>query len=392
MINNMKYDYLIVGAGIVGLTIAYELNKRNSMLKIAIIEKEDDVAKHASGRNSGVLHAGFYYTENSLKAMLTMLGNKKMKEFCYDNKIKVNKTEKIVVAQNKKELKTIDELYRRAKKNGVDVSIISSKEVRKIDPNINTYKKALYSPTTASVDPKQVCFKLKENLIDRGVEFKFNYSFDNIDFEYNYLINCAGLYADKIAKQFGLAKNYTILPFRGAYLKYNGPEKIINRNVYPVPNLKNPFLGVHFTITSDNHIKIGPTASPALWRENYGGLSRFSLKEFCSIVYYQGKLFLLNSFGFRGLAFDAIKNFFKRNIISSAGKLVYDVNNNFSNISPGIRAQLLDIKTNELVQDFVIQHEKKSTHILNAVSPAFTCSFAFASYTVDEIEKQKGKV
>jgi len=388
----MKYDYLIVGAGIVGLTIAYELNKRNSMLKIAIIEKEDDVAKHASGRNSGVLHAGFYYTENSLKAMLTMLGNKKMKEFCYDNKIKVNKTEKIVVAQNKKELKTIDELYRRAKKNGVDVSIISSKEVRKIDPNINTYKKALYSPTTASVDPKQVCFKLKENLIDRGVEFKFNYSFDNIDFEYNYLINCAGLYADKIAKQFGLAKNYTILPFRGAYLKYNGPEKIINRNVYPVPNLKNPFLGVHFTITSDNHIKIGPTASPALWRENYGGLSRFSLKEFCSIVYYQGKLFLLNSFGFRGLAFDAIKNFFKRNIISSAGKLVYDVNNNFSNISPGIRAQLLDIKTNELVQDFVIQHEKKSTHILNAVSPAFTCSFAFASYTVDEIEKQKGKV
>ena len=213
----MKYDYLIVGAGIIGLTIAYELNKRNSTLKIAIIEKEDDVAKHASGRNSGVLHAGFYYTKNSLKAMLTMLGNKKMKEFCYDNKIKVNKTEKIVVAQNKEELKTIDELYRRAKKNGVDVSIISSKEVRKIDPNIKTYKKALYSPTTASVDPKQVCFKLKENLIDRGVEFKFNYSFDNVDFDYNYLINCAGLYADKIAKQFGLAKNYTILPFRGAY-------------------------------------------------------------------------------------------------------------------------------------------------------------------------------
>ncbi len=392
MKNEKKFDYLIVGAGIIGLTIAYELNKKSPSLKIIIIDKEKDVAKHASGRNSGVLHAGFYYSENSLKALLTVIGNKKMKQFCYDNDIKVNKTEKIVVAQNEDELKTLNELSNRAKKNGVDVSIISEDELKRIDPNVKTYKKALYSPNTASVDAKQVCLKLKEDLMNKGVEFKFNCSFSNVDFDYEYLINCAGLYADKIAKQFGLSKDYTILPFRGAYLKYNGPEKIINKNVYPVPNLKNPFLGVHFTITSDNHIKIGPTASPALWRENYGGLSRFSLKEFCSIIYYQGKLFLLNSFGFRGLAFEAIKNFFKRSIIFSASKLVYDVNHNFSNISPGIRAQLLNIKTNELVQDFVIQHEKKSTHILNAVSPAFTCSFAFATYTVDEIEKQKGKV
>lgn len=392
MKNEKKFDYLIVGAGIVGLTIAYELNKKSPSLKIIIIDKEKNVAKHASGRNSGVLHAGFYYTENSLKALLTVEGNKKMKQFCYENDIKVNKTGKIVVAQNEDELKTLNELSRRAKKNGVDVSIISEDKLKRIDSNVKTYKKALFSPNTASVDAKQVCLKLKEDLINKGVKFKFNCSFSNVDFDYDYLINCAGLYADKIAKQFGLSKDYTILPFRGAYLKYNGPEKIINRNVYPVPNLKNPFLGVHFTITSDNHIKIGPTASPALWRENYSGLSRFSLKEFCSIIYYQGKLFLLNSFGFRGLAFDAIKNFFKRSIILSASKLVFDINHNFSNISPGIRAQLLNIKTNELVQDFVIQHEKKSTHILNAVSPAFTCSFAFATYTVNEIEKHKGKV
>ena len=390
-LQDQKFHYLIVGAGIVGLTIAYEIKKRNPQDNIIIIDKEDDVAKHASGRNSGVLHAGFYYTENSLKAKLTMMGNKAMKEFCYKNNIQVNKTEKIVVAQNKEELQIIDELYSRAKKNQVDVSIISSQEVKKIDPNIKTYKKALYSPTTASVDPKEVCFKLKENLIKQGVKFKFNYSFESVDFEYDYLINCAGLYADKIASQFGLAKDYTILPFRGAYLKYNGSEKIINKNVYPVPNLKNPFLGVHFTITSDNHIKIGPTASPALWRENYRGLSKFNFKEFCTIIYYQGKLFLLNSFGFRGLAFDAMKNFFKVAIVSSASKLVYDVNHNFSNMSPGIRAQLLNIRTNKLVQDFVIEHGKKSTHILNAVSPAFTCSFSFASYIINEIEKQQRK-
>jgi len=383
--NDNIYEYLIVGAGIVGLTIAYEIKKRNPKSSIIIIDKENEVAKHASGRNSGVLHAGFYYSENSLKAKLTRLGNKAMKEFCYENNIKVNKTEKIVVAQNKEELKVIDELFKRALKNKVDVSIISSEEVEKMDSNVKTYKKALYSPNTASVNPKEVCLKLKEKLEDLGVDFKFNCAFEEIDFKYKYLINCAGLYADKIAKKFNLAKEYTILPFRGAYLKYNGPKKVIKKNIYPVPNLKNPFLGVHFTITSNNDVKIGPTSSPALWRENYVGLSNFNLKEFVTILFYQAKLFLLNSFGFRALAFEAMKNFFKASMVSSASKLVYDINDNFSNIKPGIRAQLLNVKTNQLVDDFVIQHDKNSTHILNAVSPAFTCSFAFAEYTVNKI-------
>jgi len=389
MNQNEKYDYLIIGAGIIGLTIAYELNKRVPNCSIVIIDKESNVAKHASGRNSGVLHAGFYYTENSLKAKLTRIGNKKMKEFCSQNNIPINETGKIVVAQNKDELNIIDELFKRAEKNGIDVSILSSEQVKKIDSNIKTYKKALFSPTTASVNPKEVCSKLKEVLISKGVEFKFGCSFEDVNFKYDYLINCAGLYADKIAKNFGLSKNYTILPFRGAYLKYNNTKKAIKTNVYPVPNLKNPFLGVHFTITSDNNIKIGPTASPALWRENYHGFSKFNLQEFLTIAIYQIKLFYLNSFGFRSLAFDAMKNFFKRNIINSAKKLVYDVDNNFSNISPGIRAQLLNIKTNELVQDFIIEHGKKSTHILNAVSPAFTCSFSFAEYVIDEINNIK---
>ena len=388
--NDKIYDYLIIGAGIVGLTIAYELKKRKPSSKIIIIDKENEVAQHASGRNSGILHSGFYYTENSLKAKLTALGNKKMKNFCYENNIIVNETKKIVVAKNKGDLEIIDELYSRAKKNGIDVSIISLEEVKKIDSNINTYKKALYSPTTASVDPKKVCLKLKEILIDKGVDFKFNCNFDSNKFQYKYLINCAGLYADKIAKNFGLSQDYTILPFKGSYLKYSGNKKITKTNIYPVPNLKNPFLGIHFTVTAENNIKIGPTASPAFWRENYGGLSNFKIGEFFQIIFYQIKLFLLNSFGFRQLAFDEIGNFFKKNIIKKAKKLVYKLDSNFSNMPPGIRAQLLNVKTNKLVEDFIIEHKDHSTHILNAVSPAFTCAFSFAEYTLDEIIKNKG--
>ena len=239
---------------------------------------------------------------------------------------------------------------------------------------------------------KKVCLKLKEILIDKGVDFKFNCNFDSNKFQYKYLINCAGLYADKIAKNFGLSQDYTILPFKGSYLKYNGNKKITKTNIYPVPNLKNPFLGIHFTITSENNIKIGPTASPAFWRENYGGLSNFNLGEFFQIIFYQIKLFLLNSFGFRQLAFDEIGNFLKKNIIKKAKKLVYKLDNNFSSMPPGIRAQLLNVKTNKLVEDFIIEHKDNSTHILNAVSPAFTCAFSFAEYTLDEIIKNKGSL
>lgn len=385
----MKYDYLIIGSGIIGMTIAYELLEKNSNTKIAIIDKEEDVAKHASGRNSGVLHAGFYYSADSLKAKFTVDGNKLMKQFCKDNDIFVNETKKIVVAVNEDELKGIYELQKRAEINGVETYIINEDEVYKIDPNIKTYKKALYSPNTASVDPIQVCFKLKEVLIDKGVKFYFNTNFKECNIEYEYLTNASGAYADKIAKQFGLAKDYTMLPFKGIYLKYLENKTDIKTNIYPVPNLNNPFLGVHYTITVDGSIKIGPTAIPAFWRENYSGFDNFNLLEMGEILYYEAKLFILNSFNFRSLALSEIKNYSKSIFIQKAKNMVKKIGNNFKPIPAGIRAQLLNTKTNELIQDFVVEHGKNSTHILNAVSPAFTCSFAFAKYVINEIDKNK---
>ncbi|WP_417326359.1 L-2-hydroxyglutarate oxidase [Halarcobacter sp.] len=385
-----NYDYLIVGSGIIGMTIAYELKERNASLKIAIIDKEEDVAKHASGRNSGVLHAGFYYTANSLKAKFTVDGNRLMKEFCKKNSIFVNETQKIVVAKNVEEVQGIYELQKRAEINGVETKIISEEEVSKIDPNIKTYKKALFSPNTASVDPKEVCYKLKEVLKEKGISFYFNTSFDDCNLKYKYLINCAGVYADKIAQRFGLAKDYTLLPFKGIYLKYATNKTDIKTNIYPVPNLANPFLGVHYTITVDGSIKIGPTAIPAFWRENYKGLSNFKFKEMIEILYFETKLFIQNSFNFRKLAIDEMKNYQSHVFIQKAKDMVKNIGDDFTPIPAGIRAQLLNKKTNELVQDFVLEHDKKSTHVLNAVSPAFTCSFAFAKYVVSEIEKNKG--
>lgn len=387
----MLYDYLIIGSGIIGMTIAYELKEKEPSLKIAIIDKEEDVAKHASGRNSGVLHAGFYYTANSLKAKFTVDGNRLMKEFCKKNNIFVNGTQKIVVAKNETELQGIYELQKRAEINGVETKIISEKEVSKIDPNIKTYKKALFSPNTASVDPKKVCFKLKDVLKESDVKFFFNTSFEDCNLEYKYLINSAGAYADKIAQKFGLAKDYTLLPFKGIYLKYTTNKSDIKTNIYPVPNLANPFLGVHYTITVDGSIKIGPTAIPAFWRENYKGLSDFKFKEMIEILYYESKLFIQNSFNFRKLAIEEMKNYSSKVFIQKAKDMVKKIGDDFKPIPAGIRAQLLNKKTNELVQDFVLEHNKNSTHILNAVSPAFTCSFAFAKYVINEIEKNRGK-
>lgn len=387
---SIKYDYLIVGAGIVGMTVAHELLKDKPSSKIAIIEKELDAAVHASGRNSGVLHAGFYYTADSLKAKFTVDGNKRMKEFCHQNGIKVNNTQKVVIAQNDDEVAAIYELEKRGKKNGVNIQIISEQELQKIDDNVNTYKIALYSPDTASVNPSEVCNKLKENLIASGVDFYFGTRFEDCRLNYDYLINCAGLYADKIAHQFGIGKNYTLLPFKGLYLKYKGDFPPTKINVYPVPNLKNPFLGVHYTITADGSVKIGPTAIPALWRENYGGVSGFKFKEMVEVLYYEARLFILNSFNFRSLAIEEMKNYCKSVMIKRAQNMLKKVDGKFVGMPAGIRAQLLDTSTNKLVMDFVVEHGDKSTHVLNAVSPAFTCSFAFAEYIVAKINNNKG--
>jgi L-2-hydroxyglutarate oxidase LhgO len=209
--------------------------------------------------------------------------------------------------------------------------------------------------------------------------------------KFRYVINAAGLYADKIAHQFGIGLKYTLIPFKGLYLEYKDTS-LIRKHIYPVPNLKNPFLGVHFTITAAGKVKIGPTAIPAFWRENYQGLSRFSLNEFFEVLYNETRLFFTNAFNFRSLAFEEMKKYYRNYFIQQSVHLVNKIDTNkFGNyLNPGIRAQLLDTETLKLVMDFVVEHGENSTHILNAVSPAFTSAFSFSKFIVDEVEKRMG--
>ena len=393
----MHFDFLIIGSGIIGLSIARNLANRIPDAKIALLEKEPDVAYHSSGRNSGVLHSGFYYSADSLKAKFTRDGNKQLKEYCYTNNLKINECKKVVVAKNESELVALFELEKRGIKNGVDVKIIDELELLKIDSNIKTYKYALFSPNTATVDPIEVNQSIKNELKQKGITFFFNEAYScringnkiktskgNI-LTAAKLINTAGLFADKVAKDFGYSKNYTIIPFKGIYLKYHGNNKPVTINVYPVPNLKNPFLGVHFTVTVDGTVKIGPTSMPAFWRENYKGLGQFNIKEVLNILSWETLLFCTNAFGFRSLAIDEVKKYSKNYFAGLAKDLVKNIDIKGFNEwgKPGIRAQLLNTKTKELVMDFVVEGDKNSIHVLNAVSPAFTCSFPFANWVVE---------
>ena len=400
---SFESEFLIIGAGIVGLTIARELKLRNPSAEIIIIDKESNSISHGSGRNSGVIHAGFYYPADSLKAKLTCQGNKELTQYCLANNVPINRCGKLVVAQNKTEVDGIYELEKRAKANGVDVSVVSEQEALAIEPNAKTCEVALFSPTTASADPKQVTGKIAQEVLQLGVQIHYQTGFSQLGSQpYSHLksivqttngcqyqtkkvINCAGLYADYIAKQFGFANNYAIVPFKGIYLKYQGTDQPIKTNIYPVPNLNNPFLGVHYTVTVNNEIKIGPTAIPAFWRENYQGLSNFNLFECTTILKQQAQLWLNNSFNFRRLAVEEMRKYQRRHFVELAANMVKDIDQSkFTKwTAPGIRAQLLNTKTLTLEQDFVIEGNNHSIHILNAVSPAWTSSIPFARYVVD---------
>ena len=397
MMQTGKTDFLIIGAGIIGLTLARQLQEKAPGKKILMLEKEPDVALHGSGRNSGVLHAGFYYTSNSLKARFTRDGNIALKKYCRDNNLAVNECGKVVVAGDATELRALHELEKRGLANGVDVRLITEGELAGIEPNAKTFQKALYSPTTATIDPVEICARLKDQLLKTGTEISFAEGYKKIAGEnavettkgrlirFGHLINAAGLYADKIAGDFGFSKDYVIIPFKGIYLKYSGVKPPLKVNVYPVPNPKNPFLGVHYTVTVDGHVKLGPTAIPALWRENYKGFDNFSPAEAMETAAYETMLFLTNSFGFRSLAWEEIRKYYKPFFVGLGLKLAREIDaagfNEWSR--PGIRAQLLNTKTMELVQDFVVEGDRSSTHILNAVSPAFTGSFPFTKWIIE---------
>lgn len=396
-------DFLIIGGGVIGLSVARRLKVLYPEASVAVLEKENDAGLHASGRNSGVLHAGFYYTPDSLKAQLTKRGNQEMQEYCRSRQIPLNLCGKLVVAKNEAELKGLDILLERGRANGIDLDEISEREAHAIEPRARTFERAIFSPTTASVNPASVMQAMIKDAEQEGIKIHCGVRFikrgDDNDiltsrgkFQAGYVVNAAGLYADRVAQQFGFSSRYRILPFKGLYLYSDEPSGAIKTNIYPVPDLRNPFLGVHFTVTVDGAIKIGPTAIPALWRENYHGLENFNLGEAADIMLRQAGLFWSSGFDFKRLAWEEIQKYSRGHMVRLAQALATDVREeNYKRWGkPGIRAQLLNIQERKLEMDFVIEGDARSMHILNAVSPAFTCSLPFARHVCERIQECLG--
>lgn len=395
---SQQFDIIIVGGGIIGLTLARELALKKAG-RIALLEKEVAVGKHASGRNSGVAHAGIYYPPTSLKAKLCIDGQKRLLQYVDEHKLPVLKCGKVIVATAPERVATLEMLLDRASKAGANVQKISLDELRELEPMTQSHDWALWSPTTAVIDSKSVLNQLTQEIRNLGVHMFFGEEVVAIDkaarqlttslgnkLGYGFLYNTAGVFADRIAHWFDVGLNYRILPFKGLYWKSSEAlEQKVQRLIYPAPDVQMPFLGVHVTRTVDGHVLFGPTAIPALGRENYSLFSGVSPLEAPAIGWNLLKMLIANKMGFRKYVSNEMLRYIPKSFFNEAHSLIPSLQR--SDIAGfykvGIRAQLMDLEKNQLEMDFVVKNGDHSLHVLNAISPAFTSSFAMAKYLTE---------
>lgn len=392
-------DFVVVGAGVVGVTVAHELRRRHGGT-VLVIDKESGPGLHASGRNSGVLHAGVYYQAGTLKARLCVEGNRRMREYCAARHLPMNTAGKVIVARGTEELNVLDELHRRATANGVRVAWLDEQALPEVEPCARTVKRALYVKDTAVVDPLTVLQNFVMDAKGDGVEFQFGCEWRGLAkgktietsqgrIAYGHVVNCAGLFADRVAQAFGIGQEYQMLPFRGGYYQLSAQSLIkVRGNIYPVPDLRNPFLGVHFTTKPNHDVTVGPTALPLAGREQYSGVRGMRLSDSICMVRYLAKLFRHNADHFRALALRELVKMTRAGFYREAKDLVRGLNPRdlLPGKRAGIRAQLLNTHTAELVNDFLLAPGPHSTHMLNAVSPAFTCSLPLAEHVVSAMK------
>jgi (S)-2-hydroxyglutarate dehydrogenase len=389
-------DVLIVGGGIIGLTLARELLARGRE-NLLIIEKEPELGLHASGRNSGVLHAGIYYAPDSLKARSCLRGNKLMRAYCRERGLPLLEAGKVIVARDETELEALAELHRRASANGARVDFVDEQQLADIEPSARTTGRALFSHDTAAVDPKAVLRSLRADLegsgrarILTGCELvglagPGRATTTRGEIPFTRLVNAAGAHCDRVARHFGLASEYRLIPFKGIYRKLRkGMGFPVNGNIYPVPDIRNPFLGVHFSRSVHGDVYLGPTAIPALGRENYGLLAGSDAGGL-GILAQDLVLFFANP-RFREVALVEPRKYLATFFNRDAARLVkrFDPSSFERARKVGIRPQLVDWRTKELVMDFLVQAKDESVHVLNPISPAFTSSMDLARTVADQ--------
>jgi L-2-hydroxyglutarate oxidase LhgO len=395
-VSTERAEVVIVGGGIVGLSIARELASRGAR-DVLVLEKEEGLGRHASGRNSGVLHAGIYYAPDSRKARTCLAGNMAMRAYCKEKGLPLLECGKVVVAREDSELPVLDELFRRATANGARVEMLDEKGLAGVEPSARTVGRALWSRMTAVVDPKAVLASLLTDLtaggrvrIRTGVEVlgaggKGEIRTTAGEVGFGRLVNAAGAHCDRVARFFGVGEHYRLIPFKGIYRKLRpGARLTVNGNIYPVPDPRNPFLGVHFTRSVHGDVYLGPTAIPAFGRENYGILAGVD-RDAPRIAFEDAVLFFRNA-GFRSVALSEPRKYVPAYLHRDAARLVRGFDP--AEVEPadkvGIRPQLVDWRTKQLLMDFIVERAGDTLHVLNPISPAFTSSMELARQIVEE--------
>jgi (S)-2-hydroxyglutarate dehydrogenase len=392
-----RFDCLVIGGGIVGLSVAWAIVQKNGAARIAVLEKENDWARHQTGRNSGVIHSGIYYKPGSLKARLCREGNRRMVEFCERHAIRYEVCGKVIVATTPAELPLLDNLYERGLLNGLKVRKLTAPEVNEIEPNVRCVA-GIHVASTGIVDFTGVCRKLAELVKARGGElclgtkvygFRENSGGSVLEtstgtFTARSIINCAGLHSDRVARLAGAQPGAKIVPFRGEYYELKPERRSLVRNlIYPVPDPNFPFLGVHFTRMIDGSIHAGPNAVLSLKREGYHRAS-FDMRDFAETMTYAGFWRLVAKHARSGLE-EMHRSFSKKAFVRSLQKLIPEIRED--DLVPGeagVRAQALR-PDGGLVDDFLIVNSPSAIHVCNAPSPAATASLEIGRVIAEQI-------
>jgi len=391
------FDVVIAGAGVIGLSVATALLESKPELRILVLEKEKAIGKHASGRNSGVIHAGFYYFPDSLKARFCRDGNKELKQLCREENIPVLECGKVVVTQNDDEELRLDTLFERGQSNGVDLEILPAEKLPKYEPFARTYRRFLWSPRTAISDSQAVIQAMRLRFERNGGEVRTGYEielsvkggevcFSDNKYSFDYFVNATGAQSDRISKQLAIAEDFAMVPFIGLYRAVSSLKLPLRALVYPVPHPIDPFLGVHFTLTTDRKVKVGPTAIPIFGREQYSLFKGWSVSDLLEAIRGVRSIVRGNSHDFSKMILSEWPKLLHSNIVKQSACLVPAASgvSGWTRTPPGIRSQLVHLPTGTLEQDFVVKNYLNSTHILNVISPGWTSSIPFGRYVAEE--------
>lgn len=392
-------DVAIVGGGIVGLATAFAIQRARPDLRLAVLDKEPRTGMHQSGHNSGVIHSGVYYRPGSLKARLCTEGNRAMVAFCQEHAVPYEMCGKVIVAVDEDEVPRLADIEQRGRANGVlGLRRITSAELREIEPNVQGCA-ALHVASTGIVDYRRVVAALERLLVQRGAEMHCNCEVlgsesgsgglrirtSRGELSAGFLVNCAGLYADVVAERCGAVPEVRIVPFRGEYFKLR-PERrdLVRGLVYPVPDPRFPFLGVHFTRRIGGEVEAGPNAVLAWAREGYGK-TQWNLAELSQTLSYVGFRRMASRYWRSGL-YEYYRSWNRAVFVRDLRRLVPTVGvQDLVAGGCGVRAQAID-REGRLAEDFVVANTERSVHVLNAPSPAATASLAIGLHVAAVLE------